>query len=345
MSWFSENYEKAILGGAAVIAAGLGFLVFKGGEDPFVVEPVKQNNDVSVPGVNRMTKVKQSLAETHIIHQADMDGRKVNLFTGVALYSKKGDAENPVDLLKSNDVHPGISNQWWLKYGIDPGFSDSPERDPDEDGFTNREEHDAETDPTDFKANPNPISKLKLVDVSKSQVHIKPQDFGNNQFMFKLESKGGAMLNRMSQLNPKPIGPGAIIPFERPLMKDRFKFLNVEEKKNDRTGAMDRVWLFEDQKPNKKGEVYRFDSRGNLGGLRNRARGIMDSKVKLLLQALKQGGNPFEIEEGTSFSLPFDPKAKEKPYFLKKIDLDSNKAEVEYTDKDGKKQVHEMPFK
>ena len=71
----------------------------------------------------------------------------------------------------------------------------------------------------------------------------------------------------------------------------------------------------------------------------------MDTRVKLLLQALKQGGNPFEVDEGTHFSLPFDPKAKEKPYFLRKIDLDKKVAEVEYADKDGNKKVHSMPLK
>lgn len=344
MSWFSENYEKACLGGAAVVAVGLGYLIFKGGDNAFTTDTVKANNDVSVPGLDLMNRTKKSLAEPHEVHQADVDGRKVNLFTGVALFSKKDDPGNPVDLLKSDPVHPGIDNKWWLKYNLDPGFSDSPDRDPDKDGFTNREEYVAGTDPTSFKDHPDPVVKLKLVKIKTSQVHIKPTDFGNNQHTFRLENRREGRLNKMG---PNPIGPNTIIPFELPFMKDRFKFLDVEEKEVDKNGIkqMVKIWIFEDLKPNKKGDKYRFTQRGELEDLGNRSRGIMDSTLDLLLQALGQGGSPFKLEEGTRFSLPYDPDAKEKPYLLKKIDLDSKRAEVEYTDKDGKKQIHPMPFK
>lgn len=345
MSWFSENYEKAFLGGAAVIAAGLGYAVIGGGDDPFVTDSVSPDDDVSVSGVGRMEKVKKSLADTHVIHEADMDGRKVNLFTGVALFAKKNDAAKPVDLLKSDPVHPGIPNIWWLKYGLDPGYANSPDLDPDEDGFTNREEHDAGTDPTDFKNHPNPVHKLVLVGRKRAQVHIKPQEFGAGKYMFKLESKGGGKLNEMNQMKPQPIGENSLIPFVHPFMKDRFKFLRVEKVRNERTGAMDSIWLFEDQKPSKKGDIYRFQRNGNLPGLRDRSRGILDTTLKLRLDALKQGGNTFEVEEGTRFSLPFDPDAKDKPYLLKKIGWDADRAEVEYTDKEGNKKTHVMPFK
>ncbi len=345
MSWFSENYEKACLGGAAIITVALGYMIFKGGEDPFSIQSGKQNNDVSVPGLDRMNKVKKSLSETHVINKRDVDGREVDLFTGVALFAKADDPDNPVDLLKSPPVHEGIPNTWWLKYNLDPGYSDAPDLDPDEDGFTNREEYESKTSPIDFNDHPDPVTKLSLVEVKTTKAFIKPQDFGNNTYMFKLENARGGVVNRMNQANPKPIGPGSIIPFERPLMKNRFKFMRVDPKVNPRTGAADNIWEFEDQQPNKKGDLYRFTSRGNLEGLNDRSRGIMDTTLTLRLQALKQGGNNFEVEEGTHFSLPFKADAKEKPYFLKKIDLDKKMAEVEYTDKNGQKQIHPMPFK
>lgn len=330
-----------------LIAAGLGYSIFSSGDDPYAINPVKADNDVSVPGTEIIGRIQKSFTEPHEIVKPDLDGRKVDLFTGVALFSKKDDPGNPVDLLKSDPVHPGIENLWWLKYNLDPGFSDSPDQDPDKDGFTNREEHAAGTDPTEFKEHPDPISKLKLVGVRTTQVHIKPQDFGGGKFMFKLESKGEVPLNRMNQANPQPIGPGQMIPFDRPLMKDRFKLLDVEEREIERSGIKQKVkvWIFEDQKPNKKGTKYEFDSRGNLFGLRNRSRGIMDSTAELLLDALGQAGNPFKVEENTRFSLPFDPNAKEKPYLLKKVDIDNKTIDIEYTDKDGKTQIKQLRYK
>ena len=227
MSWLNENYEKASLGGAVIVALGLGYVVLKGGDDPYALDPVKPNTDVSVPGLVEIEAIKKSFAEEHVIHHQDMDGRKVDLFTGIALFVDRKDPENPVDLLKSKPVHPGIENTWWLKYGLDPGFSDSPDRDPDKDGFTNRDEYTAGTNPTDPKSYPNPITKLKLKEMKTTQVHLKPQEFGNNQFMVRLENKAGRRLNQMNQANPKPIGTGDIIPFVRPLMQNRFKLLDV----------------------------------------------------------------------------------------------------------------------
>ncbi|HCC20652.1 MAG TPA: hypothetical protein DEP88_05330 [Verrucomicrobiales bacterium] len=342
MSWFSENYEKAFLGGAAVITVTLGYMTFKSGDDPFSIDLGKQNNDTSVPGLVPINKTKKSLAVSHEILQRDVDGRKVDLFTGVALFAKADDPKNPVDLLKSSPVHQGIPNTWWLKYELDPGFNNAPDLDPDEDGFTNREEFVAETNPIDFDKHPNPVTKLRMVERKTTQVHIKPQDFGNNKFLFKLENKRERRLN---QMDPKPIGFNTIIPFVLPLMKDRFKFLSVMEKPNTRTGMKDKIWLFEDQKPNKKGDVYKFDSRGRLEGLSNRSSGIMDTTITLRLEALKQGGNNFEIEEGTNFSLPYKADAKIKPYFLKKVDLKSKLVEVVYTDENGQSNTHTMEFK
>jgi len=106
-----------------------------------------------------------------------------------------------------------------------------------------------------------------------------------------------------------------------------------------------KVWVIEDLKPNKKGQEYRFDKKGKRtdGGPRG-PRGIVDSTVELSLQALKQGGNMFKIEENLSFSLPYDETSTKKPYLLKKVDLEAKTVEVEYTDQDGKKKSHVMSY-
>ncbi|MCP5535357.1 MAG: hypothetical protein H7A51_03880 [Akkermansiaceae bacterium] len=349
MSWISDNFEKAALGGAVIVTLALGAVVYKNKGDlaeAFTKDAPKPNKSTGVPGLKGMIAVKGSLGAVHEVHQADVDGRKVDLFTGVSLFSKKDDPKNPVDLLKSDPVHPGIDNTWWLKNGIDPGYSDSPERDPDKDGFTNREEFVAGTDPNEFKNFPEPVVKLNVVSVSATQVHVKPQDYGAGNFKFKLQNKFEGDLNKMPNL-AKPIQAGDNIVFEKDLMKNRFKFNKVVETEVDKNGFKQKVkwWEIEDLKPNKQGDTYLFDRRGALKGHEDRKVGIMDSTVKLALQALGQGGNPFEVEENTPFSLPFDPKAAEKPYLLKSVDLDAKKVEVEYTAKDGTKKLHVMPFK
>lgn len=339
MSWISENYEKVAVGGAAVVAIGLGAVIFKnkGAIDEATVLPAaSENKDVGVPGLPAITAAKASLETEHAVTQYDKDGRKVNLLTGVPLFAKKDDPQNPVDLLKSPPVHTGIPNTWWLENGIDPGYSDSPDQDPDEDGFSNREEFTASTDPKDFKSHPNPVTKLKVVEVKTTQVHVKPSDFGGGQFTFRLQTKAGRRVNKMG---PDPVKAGDKIVFEGDLMKNRFKFLRVEEETVEKNGIKQKVryWILGDLQPNKVGEEYKIDRQGNPG--------ILDSTVEFTLQALREGGNPFKVKENTRFSLPFDANAKEKPYLLKKVDLQNQTVEVEYKDSAGNAKSETFRFK
>jgi len=91
MSWISENYEKAAIGGAAVVALALAALIFKNKdavEEAAVLTPVKPDNDVTVVELPKIKAAQSSLAEEHVITHYDQDGRKVNLFTGVPLFAK-----------------------------------------------------------------------------------------------------------------------------------------------------------------------------------------------------------------------------------------------------------------
>jgi len=228
-----------------------------------------------------------------------------------------------------------MPNTWWLEYGIDPGFSDSPEQDPDDDGFSNREEYIAKTDPKDFKSHPDPVTKLKVVGVKTTRVHVKPTDFGGGQFTFRLQTKGGVRVNKMG---PNPIRVGDDIVFDGDLMKNRFKLLALEEKEVVKGGIRQnqRIWVLGDKQPNKLNQKHRVDRQGNPG--------ILDSTVEFSLEALKENGKAFKVPENTTFSLPFDEAAKEKPYLLKNVDLPNKEIEVEYTDKEGNKKSVMLAF-
>ena len=345
MSWLSKNYEKVTLGAAVAVTLALVAMGFKNKgnlAEAFQLPQPKQNTETGVVGLVDMQSAKESMQAMHEIRQADVDGRKVDLFTGVSLFAKRDDLKNPVDLLKSDPVHAGISNTWWIEYGIDPGYSDSPDLDPDGDGFSNRDEYAAETDPTDPASFPELVVKLKAIGVDTIQVHLKPTAVseGGEKSLFKLESKGGRKVNNMKL---ESIGVGSVIKFVKPLMNERFKFAGLDEREN-RTGSVDTIWVIEDLKPNKKGTQYRFDKKGNLDGYPRRAQGIMDSTVELVLHALDQDDKSFKVDENTSFSLPFDENAATKPYLLKAINLKELRVEVEYTDKEGNKQLHIMPY-
>jgi len=347
MSWISDNYEKAVLGGAAVAVLVFGVVAVSNKsavEEAFTRDSFKHNNNVAVPGFSKIEAIKNSLSANHAIVISDVDGRKVDLMTGVPLYAKRGDAQNPVDLLKSAPVHSPIPNTWWLEYDVDPSYSDSPLRDPDEDGFTNMEEYLAKTDPSDFKSHPDPILKLKVAHVKTTQYMLKPSDFGGGLYKFKLLNSRGVNRNKMGD---KPIQAGEMIVFTQPLMQNRFKFKAMEEKEVKKNGITQKmkIWVVEDLKPNKKGLEYRFNRRGDrVEKDENAPRGVVDSTIDLVLHALKEEGKSFTLEENTHFSLPFDAEASAKPYFLKRVNLQAKTVEVEYTDKKGVKKTIQLSY-
>ena len=347
MSWLSDNYEKVTLGAAVTALAALGYISVKNKSDQtnaFILPTPRQNQEVEAKGLAAIDKAKVSIYMEHKINQADLDGRKVDLFTGIILFSQRDDPKNPVDLLKSDPVHAGIPNTWWMENNLDPGYGNAAERDPDDDGFSNREEYEAETDPNNAGDYPEPVTKLGVrasKPVYTTQVHIKPRvatDGGRESF-FNLENKVKVPLNKTDV----QVKLNEVIKFKKPLMQNRFKFAGLDKRRNA-NGMVDVIWVIEDLQPNKKGTQYRFDKRGDLDGHPKRSLGIMDNRATLVLNALNQETKPFEVDENTYFSLPFDPKAEKKPYLLKTIDIIKMIIVVEYLDQDGNKIEHLMPY-
>jgi hypothetical protein len=350
MSWLSDNYEKVTLGAAVTALLALVYISMKNKSDQtnaFILPTPRQNEEIEVKEFAAVDKAKVSIYMEHKINQADLDGRKVDLFTGIVLFSQRDDPKNPVDLLKSDPVHIGIPNTWWMENDIDPGYSNSPERDPDGDGFTNREEFDADTDPNESSEYPEPVKKLVVSSVDTLQLHIKPWEASGKgeESFFKIVNKGGDQIVKTVDA----IKIGDIIVFKKAkkantaMLQRRFKFAGLSKRRNP-NGVIDTIWIIKDLKPNKKGAEYRFDKRSDLDGYADRSMGIMDTKVTFMLQALEKSDQPFVIEENTYFSLPYDPNAVEKKYLLKEIDRKNKTVTVEYENADGSKNEHVMPY-
>ena len=339
MSWISDNYEKAAIGGAAIVALGCVAIVFsgKGAIDEAVeLTSVTPDNAVAVLGQPAMDFTKTSLTSSRVVTPRNIDGREVDLFTGVPLFAQKDDLKKPLDLYKSQPLHSGIDNKFWIENKLDPGFSDSPEQDADGDGFTNREEFLGKTDPNDAEDCPNLVDKLNVVAVKTTQVHVKPSGFGGGKFTFRLQTKREQTINRMA---PEPIAPGTDIVFKEELMKNRFKFIKFEDKKIAKNGLEQekRFWTIEDKKPNKEGVTYEVNDKGRPG--------ILDSTIEFTLEALGQGGRSFKVEEKTRFTLPFNAKDNANFYVVKNVDLAGKKLEVEYLDHAGGKATKVLNFK
>ncbi|MGD7651724.1 MAG: Amuc_1099 family pilus-like system protein [Verrucomicrobiales bacterium] len=333
MSWLAQNYEKAALGGAVLVAAGVAFLGLSknSGVDDDFAEALKGggNNKTEVPSAGEIPKALQSLKLTRAWNAEVVGDRKVDLFTGLPLFVPRDNPENPIDLPMDPPVHPPIPNTWWLKYRLDPGFADSPHRDADGDGFSNIEEFEAKTDPSSSSSVPELLAKLMYVKDESLMWSLRPSHGSEGKFPFKYEDDKGAK-NKVGFSDM--VGPGDTF-FAKEPMKDRFKFIGSEVRKEMDTRAnYERKVTYvqiEDQRANKKGKIYEFPA--PLSDLRRSDFLQYDRTAVLSLQALGMGSSEFKVEELTEFTLP--PETGKKKYKL--VEVTPQSVKVEYLKEDG----------
>lgn len=335
MSWLQKNYEKAALGGAAVVALGLAFMgwsKYGNVETDFGTDLKHQGkNNAAVQGAERIPKAISEMKSDHSWVQAEVQDRPVDLFVGIPLFIPSAAPDTTVDPWRDPPIHPPIPNKWWLDNRIDPGYADSPAKDPDSDGFSNLEEFIAKTDPNDAKSFPPKIAKLMYVRDESLAWVIRPSYGSDGKFPFKyIDSKhesnqtGGADM----------IGPAEMF-FTKGVMKNRFKMLGSEVRRevSPKTNSpVETTYVrIEDQRLNKKGTVYEFPA--PLSEERAPEHTKYDRTAVFTLEALGLNGKEFKVEENTAFALP--PDAPEKNYFLKTVTPEA--ATVEYTDAAGAK--------
>src|SRR5437899_1681318 len=69
--------------------------------------------------------------------------------------------------LQNTEVHPPVPNDWFEKYGLPIEDADVLDQDPDKDGFTNLDEWQGNTDPTNKDSHPDYVTKLHLVSATE----------------------------------------------------------------------------------------------------------------------------------------------------------------------------------
>ncbi len=309
MSWVKENYEKAALGGAAAVLIGVAATCFLGGGDP-VSDKAKSFDEPQGPSTEALTELALVLDTRQVpavVRDKSEKGREVNLFVGQRLYMTDGSTEL-VDLYESGPVHEGITNVWWRKYDIDPSFANAPERDHDKDGFTNREENVAQTNPTDASSYPALLSKVvgNTVDVFKMQIRWSVFDDKSVTLYYQD--------NKRARFNER-VNFGATF-FEKPneAVKRRFMLEEGAVKAVDQRGREQDAYVIIDKTSRYKGtdrEKVTLLRRGPFNGGFNE---IQDRSVTLTLHALGKESESFVVREFEKFALPYDAKAKKCPY-------------------------------
>lgn len=349
MSWIKENYHIAALGGGALVLAGLGYLGYSGNQavnEAFNAPNPPKGQTTATPGGDLADEVVALVTQPDpVIQRETPESRPVELFTSVNLYTKDGNTDELLDLLKIPPVHPPIDNQWWVDHRIDPSYSDSPLQDQDGDGFANLEEFNEKTDPNDAKSFTGLINKLEVVKVESDawRLLFKQVISSGFQFDFDFIPFGGRRVsNRIPAENSIkendiffPSDPG----------KGRFKLLAVEKREFvGPVGKQMKDWaIVEDQLPTKNKQKYELPFNASVVELRKLT--FYDHRITFRLNAIGEEGNQFLVEENGSFSLPSGGEDKNFKIVEVKLGEDNKPSVVVVEDKDGNKTEIPVPAK
>ncbi len=323
MSWLSENYDKAALGAAAVVALTVGYSVFSGGnevDDPKVAIP---NNTVEIEQRKTLSLAHAKFSAEYVFVPRLSNGNEVQSFVSFPLYSIKG-KPGVQSLTDDYEIHPGMPLRWWKQYDLkDYSKSDGPELDADKDGFNNREEFDGKTDPTDAASHPDFIAKLKCSGVKGLPYSMNWTDLDGKQanFTFKFKRKSSITTTGVGNTFPKRCDNKSLI--------DRFEVL----KRAKDPGI-----------PGEAGQYYLLQDNGKLQNKKQfklyyRQRKALEDWTGSFSLDIDGSNSSFDVPEGGSFSLPYNPEAKLKPYKFKS--KEGNRVEIEY-DVNGKKSTIEL---
>lgn len=313
MSWMKENYEKAALGGAVVVALGIGALAMSGGKD---LDKNAQRGgagsaEFEIPGDKVLSASTSKSVEEFLLEDRKLDdGRELRAFVSMPLYMRKG-GNSVLGLSPDEEIHPGIKNKWWFDHGLDDyQWADGPSRDADDDGFTNGEEHEGGTNPTDKADRPELLSKLHLSDLTFLKLSIRWNELGADKIGIDFSSKkdGGTIFSPSAGFKVGDLFPAS------GAYKEKFKL--IEKKRGVPPGGQFEVtgYTVEDTRNKKRYDVWESQKTE-----------IREWTGKFKLNT--PDGTEFQLEEGESFSLPFNKDAEEKPYLFKK-QIDGDKAEI-----------------
>ena len=94
--------------------------------------------------------------------------------------------------LQNTQVHPPVPNDWFEQFALPIEKGDVLDQDPDGDGFTNLDEWQGGTDPTEKNSHPDYLTKLHLVSAAE-------EPFG---YMFSSWVGGTFQINAVDQSEP-----------------------------------------------------------------------------------------------------------------------------------------------
>jgi len=160
MDWVRAHYERVLLISAAVLLFLSSILIWRNAAR-FSSQLAVMPPAPSLKSVSPLATAQELQAAAEKLHrppQWTFGGR-----SGLFVPEKHFIGTNGLPAtLQTTEVHPPVPNEWLEQFGLPIADADVLDQDPDGDGFSNLEEWQGHTNPTDRNSHPEYYTKLKL---------------------------------------------------------------------------------------------------------------------------------------------------------------------------------------
>jgi hypothetical protein len=179
MTWMRAHYDRvALLAAASFLfcsALLIGRNVSQFGEAVLTAQPPAPRSATPPP---KAAEMEQAMERLHHPAQWTFNGR-----SGLFVPEKHFIGANGLPAtLQTADIHPPVPNDWLEQFALPITDSDVLSQDQDADGFTNLEEWQSHTNPTDKISHPAFVAKLKMKSLAREPFHLVFASWVNDTF-------------------------------------------------------------------------------------------------------------------------------------------------------------------
>lgn len=170
MDWIKANYDRvAMIAGTAVLLL-CSIIIWQStarfGDNFTALKQVSAPRQPSRPGIaSTLETAARKLKEPP---QWTFSGRS-DLFVPEKHFIG---ADGMPATLQTTEIHPPVPNEWLEQFGLPLEEADVLEQDPDGDGFTNLDEWQRLTNPTDENSRPDYLAKLKVTSIREEPFRL-----------------------------------------------------------------------------------------------------------------------------------------------------------------------------
>lgn len=160
MDWIRAHYERVSLLAAAAILLLCAIFIWRSAAqfgDSFAARQVSPRPKPAAPPPKAL-ELEAASKKVEQPPQWTFSGRS-GLFVPEKHFL---DANGMPATLQNTQVHPPVPNEWFEQFNLPIADADVLDQDPDGDGFTNLDEWQGKTNPTNKDSHPDYYTKLKL---------------------------------------------------------------------------------------------------------------------------------------------------------------------------------------